>query len=405
MKILALNSSVPFPPVGGGVLRTYHLLRALAERHDVTLAAFTYGDEPGCPPFPIRIVPVPWQWPQAYREMNEGDPESAQRATHQLEFDPDEPWFASVIESRNMERALDLLAAEEFDAVLIERTDMARFLGKLPTHVPKVLDFHDVHTLMAIRAAEASSRDGQAILTHEAERTLRFEQRSASACALCLTCSEDEAAAVRRLLGISQVKVVPNGVDTQFFTPVDQHPVQRSLVFTGTMDYEPNIDGALYFVNDILPLIRAHVPDVTFDIVGARPTEDVMRLTGKDVFVRGMVPDMRPYYRRAEVVVVPLRRGGGTRVKILEAAASGKAIVTTSLGVEGLDFRRDEHLVVADSPENFAEAVISLFGDEARRKALESRARQAVIQYDWDGIGRQFCQLFETVTQASSTIC
>lgn len=383
-------------------MRTYHLLRALAETHEVTLVAFTYGKEPTQAPFPLRIIAIPWQWPQLYSEMLDPDDSVRSRtASDRLTWDIDEPWFASVLDSGAMEQVLVELAVEPFDQVLIEHADMARFMSRLPIRAPKVLDFHNVYSLIARRAAEASCYGGQVALRHEVERTVRYERRSAAACALCLTCSEADASAAKQLLGIDRVSVVPNGVDTDFFSPADgQQTVPRSLLFTGTLNYQPNVDAVVHFVKTVLPLIRAHVPSVTFDLAGANPAADVLRLAGDGVTVHGSVPDMRPYYRRAEVMVVPLREGGGTRLKILEAGACGKAIVTTALGVEGLDLQDGEDLIVADSPHQFAQAVVSLIGDDtgrARRRQLERAARAAVLRYDWDTIGRRFCELMETL--------
>ncbi len=403
LRILVLNVAVPFPPIGGAAIRTYHLLQSLAKTHEVTLVAFTYDEKSvQAPPFPLRLIAVPWQWPQLYREMLDPDDRDRSRvASDRLTWDVDEPWFASVLASDGLEHALDELAEEPFDLVLIEHADMARFIDKLPIGALKVLDFHNVYSLMAQRAAESTCDGRQRQLRHEAERTIRYEHRSASACALSLTCSEVDASAVRRLLGIDRVSVVPNGVDTAFFSAADgEHCVPRTLLFTGILDYEPNVDAVVNFVRAILPLIRARVPDVTFEVAGANPTAEVLALAGDGVTVHGSVPDMRPYYERAEVVVVPLREGGGTRLKILEAGASGKAIVTTAVGVEGLDLEDGEDLIVADSPQQFAEAVVSLIENDSghgRRRQLERAARAAVLRYDWNGIGRRFCQLIETL--------
>jgi glycosyltransferase involved in cell wall biosynthesis len=406
MKVLALSFSIPFPPVGGGEIRTHRLLRALAERHDVTLVGFTYGQEPAQPAFPIRIVTVPWEWPSAYREMYEGDGIVAQAAFDRLGGPSGQPWFASVLQSAAMERTLDRLAALAFDVVLIEHADMARFLDRLPQAVPKVLDFHDVYSRMAERALAAAGNDRRSELASEFERTVRFERQSASACALCLACSETDAAAVRNLLLCDRVDVVPNGVDTTFFAPSGERPSRGSLLFTGTMNYGPNVDAVAYFVHEIWPLLRNRISGLTFEVVGANPTDEVGNLASDDVIIHGGVADMRPYYRRAAVVVVPLRQGGGTRLKILEAAASGKAVVSSSLGVEGLNFGAGKDLLVSDSPSGFAHAITFLLDNESSRAALEQAARRVALQYEWEAICSRFCHVMDaTARMSSSAIC
>src|SRR5262249_18455898 len=152
MRILVLSAGLPFPPVGGGKLRTFHLLRSLARKHELTLVGFTWGEPIESPPFPVRVFDVPWEWPAVYRAMNEGDPESAARAAQRLTHETEEPWFASVLESALMEETLARCAQDGFDLVWIDRCDIGRFISVLPRRLPKVLDFVDVCTRMAMRA-------------------------------------------------------------------------------------------------------------------------------------------------------------------------------------------------------------------------------------------------------------
>jgi glycosyltransferase involved in cell wall biosynthesis len=204
-------------------------------------------------------------------------------------------------------------------------------------------------------------------------------------------------------LGAKNVEVVPNGVDTSFFTPGDYAATQPYLLYTGLMSYEPNVGAVRHFVAEVLPLIRQEIPNAAFHIVGARPTEEVQALASESVIVHGSVPDMRPYFDAAMAVVVPLLEGGGTRLKILEAAASGKAIVSTSLGAEGLSLRHDEDLLIADSALEFAAAVIRLCKDAGLRWRLGQQARSASLEYDWKRIGARFRRVVESFRQEMSS--
>jgi sugar transferase (PEP-CTERM/EpsH1 system associated) len=394
MKILIVSSAIPFPPLGGGQLRTYHLTRALAAVHDVTLAGFTFEareqSEVDRSAHSVRVVVVPWTWPRLYRQMTGVDESAAVSATEVLADDRHEPWFVSFYESPRMEEELRTLAEEGFDLVVFEGTDMARFLPLFNHSCAKILDFMDVHSQMELRATASKVGDERIRARREADRTLRFERQMARQCALCLTCSEAEAAAARTLLEVERVAIVPNGVDTRYFRPMDGPRNENpTIVFTGMMNYPPNIEAVEHFTGNILPLVGDALPDVKFHIVGANPAPEVKSLASERIVVHGGVEDMRPYLAAAEVVVVPILSGGGTRLKVLEAAASGKAIVSTSLGAEGLEFNSPQDLIVADSAQAFADAVIAVVTDEPMRRQLQLNARQASLAYDWQKIGRR----------------
>jgi glycosyltransferase involved in cell wall biosynthesis len=403
MRILIINHLIPFPPVGGGDLRTYHLVRALAWRHEVTVVGFACDEARVPPPFPVRTFEHPWEWPPLYRDMLFGDDPVSQAAYDKLLNETEEPWFVSCRQSAGMEELLRRVGSEGFDLVLIEHTNMARFLPALPPDVPWILDLVDLHALMAERAAVDLLGADATKARREAQRTRRFERRAALQCALCLATSECEAKAGRRLLGIDHVRVVANGVDTALFVPAEDTQTEDYVLFTGSMDYAPNVEAVSFFAREVLPLVRREAPAARLHIVGTRPKAEVLALAGDDVVVHGFVPDMRPYYRKAAVVVAPLLHGGGTRIKILEAAACAKAVVATTLGAEGLNLRPGADIVLADTAETFAAAVTRLLSDPERRRRLGRSARAAALPYDWDGIGSQFLQIVEEL--ANSTTC
>lgn len=397
MRILVLALGIPFPPHGGGLARTFHLLKALSPAHDVVLAGFEYGGRHQPPPYAVRVEAVPWRWSERYQAMVGPDAAEARRATEWLTWHTDEPWFASVVDPGPMQSALERVLDPRPDLVLLEGTPLARFAPFLPPDVPRVLDLFDVHSAMASRALASAAPEERAAARREAERTLAFERRAAQACAACLAVSQRDADAVRMLLGIAAVHVVPNGVDTTFFTPsvIDTEP--GSLVFTGRMGYEPNADAVCYFAREIMPLIRAQAAGARLRVVGAAPPPHVSALASESVVIHGEVEDVRPFLARADVVVAPIRAGGGTRLKVLEAAAAGKAIVSTSLGVEGLALENGRDVVVADDPEPFAEAVVGLLSDAGRRAALGAAARRAASRYDWRAIGASFRHILEEI--------
>jgi glycosyltransferase involved in cell wall biosynthesis len=265
--------------------------------------------------------------------------------------------------------------------------------------VPKVLDMHNVHTFMAWRRSQEKPGSDQDDPVKEFERTRSFERMVCSECQLCLCCSEQDAEAARHFLNVEHLKVIPNGVDTVMMTPREDPGIPGYLLFTGMMSYEPNVEAVRYFVADILPLIQAEVPNATFHIAGANPTPEVKALASDSVFIHGFVPDMRPYFYQASVVVVPLLHGGGTRLKILDAAACGKPIVSTPLGAEGLDFLHGRDIICASSVPAFVESVVRLLSDSRRQDELSRWARRAAEVYDWSKIARGFCDVVTGVAK------
>jgi len=398
VRILALSTAIPFPPISGGKLRTFHLLRALAERHELKLVAFTYGEQPDSPPFPVQVIAVPWESPPLYRQMTSSDPAVAQRAADALASSHPEPWCVSWAESAAMSDALRQIAVEPFDLILLEGTPMARFLPELPSEVPIVLDFMDVYTCMALRQSDGKQGEERASAVREAERVRRFEHQAALLCDRCLAVSQEETQAVRDLFGIEHVDTIANGVDTSYFVPGDDEPEFASLLFTGAMSYRPNAEAVQHFAKQILPRIVRDLPEAKLHVVGAAPPKEVSALAAPHIAIHGLVPDMRVYHRQASVVVVPLLRGGGTKLKVLEAAAMGKAIVTTSIGAAGLAFRDGEDLIVADQPEEFADAVVGLARDRALQRKLGASARRIALEYEWNAIGQRLGEVIDSLS-------
>jgi len=200
----------------------------------------------------------------------------------------------------------------------------------------------------------------------------------------CIATSDREVPLIREHAPDTPILVGPNGVDVDYFAPVAGEVDARMIVMTGYMKTRPNVDGALFFVNEVLPRIHAVRPDVTLYLVGGSPPDELMRCAGPRVVVTGEVPDVRPFIGRAAVFVVPLRMGGGTRLKVLEALSMEKPLVSTSIGCEGIDVRDGEHLLVADEAADFADRVIDLLADPKRGAAL-ARAGRALVErrYQW----------------------
>jgi glycosyltransferase involved in cell wall biosynthesis len=279
--------------------------------------------------------------------------------------------------------------------------EMARFgldalasLSRVQPQPPRlVYDAHNAEWVLQDRAWRTDLRrprgwPGALYSMFQTVKIRRFEARLLRRATATVAVSRADEAALRELFSGARIAVVPNGVDTDAYPLADPSAIEPGLlVYTGKMDFRPNVDAMAWFAEEVLPRLRASHPQARLAIVGRDPHPRVQALNDPSlgIQVTGAVPEIQPWIARAEVVIVPLRVGGGTRLKVLEAMAMGKALVATSLGVEGLDLRPGIELEIADEPEAMARALASLLGDADRRAALGRAARErAVADYRWD---------------------
>ena len=402
MRILWLKSDLLLPLDKGGKLRTWHLMRHLARRHDITYLAFK---EPAQPPADVDGMR------EVAARVETVDRAEAAKGT--LRFYADAalhlvdplPYAVGKYRSRALARRLrELLDSRSFDLVVCDFLVPAVNLpDRLPC--PAVIFTHNVESEIWRRHAETKTGViARMLYGAQYQRMLRFEASTLSRFDGVLAVSDADhhtfdalyPGALRR-----PVHVVPTGVDTDYFAPAPSDPASCELVFTGSMDWLPNEDAMQYFCRDILPLIRAEAPGVRLSIVGRAPTPAVKRLAdGHGVRVTGRVDDVRPYMKAAVVYVVPLRIGGGTRLKIFEAMSMAKAVVSTTVGAEGLPVTDGEHVMLADEPQSFARAVVGLMRDPARRARMESAARALVVEhYDWAAVAGSLEQALITIAE------
>jgi polysaccharide biosynthesis protein PslH len=288
-----------------------------------------------------------------------------------------------------------------FDVVQIEHSLLA-FYGEAFSKDPRckrLLVIHNVTSQQRDRIARLPDQERRLRTSFFAWTMGRWEPRYAERFDRCITVSE----ANRQLLMSAnprlRVDVIPNGVDTRLLPVLPCTNTAPTLLFVGTMGYEPNEDAVLYFCRDILPIIRRTVPAVQLWIVGRDPSPAVSALASDTVHVSGRVDDVVPYYQRSAVAIVPLRAGGGTRLKILEAMALGRPVVTTSIGCEGLDVRDNDHVLIADTAESFAARTVQLVNSPELCQSIAARARELVVNhYDWDAIAGQMLRLYDELT-------
>jgi glycosyltransferase involved in cell wall biosynthesis len=226
----------------------------------------------------------------------------------------------------------------------------------------------------------------------------QWEPRVAEKFDRCITVSNIDKNILLKFNPKLLVDVVPNGVDTHFYQPLPEEEGIPSLLFIGKMNYQPCVDAAIYFCEEILPLIRKRIDNVEVWLVGREPDARVLKLNNTYIHVTGLVESVIPYYKRSIVTVVPLRSGGGTRLKILESMALNRPVVSTTIGCEGLDVVDGDHILIADEPNKFAEKVIQLIENKTLREHIKQNARCLIEdRYDWDQLANNLIQVYSSM--------
>jgi glycosyltransferase involved in cell wall biosynthesis len=385
VRIAFVTPYLPYPLDAGGKIRSFHLLRGLADRHEVDLYTVHYGTEPEVPPAVRALCRTVFSG-----ALNGGDRKGRQwRALRP---------FSQAIDHFQGDLALrDVrvqLGRGGYDLLLADELCMTPYVVGLPTRkiAGRQKIEHRHHAALLAREAAGVRR---LVGVLDLVRLRRFERTAMAAVDAAVCCSDDDAASLRRLNPDTAVAVVANGVDPDCFHAQPDADGPPTVAYVGTLDYPPNVDALDFFFRAIHPRLVQAVPDVRTRIVGRSPTAEVLawgEIPG--VTVSGSVPDVRPHLAAATVVIVPLRVGGGTRIKILECLAAGRAVVSTSIGAEGLGLQHGEHLMLADDPESFARHTAALLEDRALRQRLAAAGRSRVLaRHAWSELGRRFAEI------------
>jgi glycosyltransferase involved in cell wall biosynthesis len=393
MKILWVNSNFLHPTTKGGQIRTLEMLRHMHRRHEIHYAAFENPAEPEGPArageYCTRAYPIRFQ---AHNKRSLS-------FLFELAAGLVSPMPVAI--SRHYSRAMARLLAGDllrqgFDKVVCD------FLSPAP-HFPRlenvILFQHNVESMIWRRRVEqAGDSLRRFYLQLQARRMFAYEKQVCRRCGFVLAVSDIDSKLMREMFGVTRVASVPTGVDTEYFTPPANPEPVADLVFVGSMDWAPNVDGVQWFIEEILPLIRAVRPELRFLVVGRSPDARMQALARENPGVQftGTVPDVRPYLWGATASVVPLRIGGGTRLKIYESMAAKVPVVSTTIGAEGLPVRHQEHFLAADDPQSFAQACLRYLDDELYRRRIAETARQYVsASFSWDSVARQFEKLLD----------
>jgi sugar transferase (PEP-CTERM/EpsH1 system associated) len=395
MRILWLKTEVLHPVDKGGKIRTYNMLKELKREHEVTYLTLDDGaasdeDKKNASEYCHELVCIPHArrekfTPGFYYELL-------------LNLVSGNAYAIKKYESRAMRReiverdrrgAFDLLVCDFLAPAVNVPADLT---------TPAVLFQHNVEAMIWKRHYEVQSNPvKKAYLYGQWQKMRRFEREMCGRFDAVIAVSADDREQMKNEYGAKAVFDVPTGVDVEFFQPNNTvKPVPNSLVFTGSMDWLPNDDAIRYFTREILPLIKNKVPDVKLTVVGRNPAPALVDLSKEDpsLIITGRVDDVRPYMENAAAYIVPLRIGGGTRLKIFEAMAMEKAVVSTTIGAEGLPLTNGVELLLADEPETFAAAVVSVLSDQDYAAELGRRAAAVVREnFGWRQVTERFISI------------
>ncbi len=394
MKILFVTEQFPYPLDSGGNIRTFHVLRQLAKVHTVILAAcersgLSSADyeqlKPYCseikmfPPVPRGIIK------QGYYLIDS--------LFGQM------PYPINRNYSHQMSQWIQHMA-EKVDVIHFNHLDTACYADDFSGSF--VFDTHNLISNIYKKLHEKeSNRLKKWFLGAQLKKTMAYEARIIRKIRLCLVCSDPEKIEIENIAPGIRVKTVPNGVDTGAYTTDENREFKsgdRNLVFVGAMDYLPNSDGIRFFCEEVFGILQERLPGIHLTVVGRNPPESIKRIQSKNLTVTGFVEDTRQWVQKADLMVVPIRVGGGTRIKILEGMAQGIPVLSTKIGAEGIEAENERNIFIADTPEEMADGVIKLFKNPGLRRNLAEAGRELVeSKYDWDVVGQKLLAAYSSI--------
>jgi glycosyltransferase involved in cell wall biosynthesis len=401
-RILFLSQCLPFPPDSGVTNRTYHILQQLQRMFDVTLVAFSRRNhQPDSVARALAaaalqeevsdvLVPVPIdsEWSLAAKLRVHASSVLARKPYTFFEY-------GNATFGRRLETAVD---RDSPDMVHMDSIDLYRWLPLLPL-VPKACTHHNIESdLLRSRAEHIRGPAVSRYIMHQAHLVENVERNLCTRFDLNIMTSETDAERLRVLAPGARTSVVPNGVDVEYFRPTAPQLVLRdSVAFLGPTYMFPNRDAVEFFLNAIWPLVKNQRPEATLHVIGKNSTGDKALFESHNgVACHGYVPDIRPHFAEAACSVVPLRVGGGTRLKILDAWSMGKAIVSTSIGCEGLETLDGENILIRDEPGEFSDAVVQVLRDDELRNRLGRNGRKTAEEtYAWPVVGQKLIALYK----------
>lgn len=372
---------MPYPLDSGCNIRGYNILRAVAESHEIDFLSFDVPDNESSE----RIAGIQKMCSQVTIIPRKPQKKWQLSLLVLKNLFEDDPLFWIRYRQNEMKNELEkMLRKTDYDAIHCEHLHMAGYLSNI-SHPFKILDAHQIETILLLRyVKQVRNIFKKNALLKEAIKLKKWETKKISEFSAVLTVSRNEQEILKNM-GSRMSVLAPNGVDLDYFNFREKESDEPCIVFTGSLAWEPNVDAVLWYYKFILPFVKDVIPDVRFLVVGQNPPPEILALTrDKSITITGYVPDIRPFLAKGTVFAVPLRIGGGTRLKILQAFASGIPVLSTSIGAEGIEATPDKDIIIKDDIEGLIQSTISLLQDGGLRKRISQSARLLVeTNYDW----------------------
>ena len=406
MRILWLSHLVPYPPKGGVLQRSYHLLKELSRYHQIDLLAFNQ---------PRLLSPLFNSVEAGVEEATEVLREYCRKIaffdipSEKNNWGPSllalkslcrEPYTINWLKSKEFADQLSIcLKSEKYDLVHFDTLSLLPYFSLIPSGIATCLDHHNIESHMLLRrAGKERNMLKKAYFWQEGRRLCRYERRFCPQFSLNITCSDIDSNRLLEIAPCSKVQTIPNGVDLEYFLSKGDIKAEQRIIFVGTMNWYPNIEAVNFIAENLWPQLKLKYPALECDIVGADPPESIRFLAKKlsGFNVHGFVDDVRPYMERAAVYVCPIQDGGGTKLKILDAMAMSKAIVAHPMACEGIMVSEGKNILLADTVSGFVHHIDLLFGSSAKRNSLGREARQLMeTSYGFHAIGSQLANAFQ----------
>jgi glycosyltransferase involved in cell wall biosynthesis len=413
MRILWVSHIIPYPPKSGVHLRSYNLLRAVAMQNEVDLVAFV--QEPWLEIFyksrEEAIEDCGRHLRQFCRSVRFVSIEKLARPLGKVRTALEGLFFPECYTIRWLQGNAawklfaDLSQSETYDLVHFDTLSLAPF-RPLFSKIPATLGHHNVESqILHRRAQNEASWLKRLYFNQESRRVRSYEARVAYSFGKHIACSELDCERLRAIAPRISAVTIPNGVDVEYFCPSGIAPTNKSLIFVGSLNWYPNVDAVLFLLGEVWPLLQARVPDARLDIVGSAPPASVLRLAASltNVRVHGFVNDVRPLIEGAAVYVCPIRDGGGTKLKLLDAFAMEKCVVAHPISCEGIKVISQRHVLLAETASAFADSIQTVLENRTLRESLGKAARELVVNsYSFAQIGRQLCVEFDTAARSGA---
>lgn len=394
MKLLFTANRFPYPPYRGDKLKIFHLAKRLAKNHELHLLTFLQDKND------LQYLP---ELQKIFKEVHLVPLPKAQSYFNCLKaIFSKEPFQVRYFYAPAMEQKVaELQQLHQYDAVHVQHLRMAQYWADY-TSIPRILDLPDAYSLYWKRRTAAAKGPLKLFNQTEQKRVFQYEsilQRYD----LSLVCSKEDQEYLQKEKGIGNVAILPNGVDLEAFSAKGGHDYSqdKTILFTGNMDYAPNVDAVGYFVKEIFPLIKEKIPGARFVIAGQRPVKRVLDLADTDIEVTGFVKDLSAIYATAAIVTAPLRFGAGTQNKVLEAMAMGVPVVSHNIGFSGLNINSGEGVILAPDTVAFVQHCIDLLQSESLRRTVGTAGKEVIrTQFDWDVVAGSLEAYFQGLINA-----